>query len=174
VPARAELTRAPLRSLSAVFDRRGKCMDAARKRELKKAGKAEVALRSAELKAAMRDAYGADDAATRGGRGWSDGYRIAYRNEAWLRRGRPILTGSQIEKLFVVLPRYGAPRNEGPYVVCQCGSAAPVSIPRKLFYWASCECGNITWHCVLGWRRGVIRDWGLVFPATLIPRHRRV
>jgi len=149
-------------------------MDEARRRELKKLGKAEVEAKSADLQAAMREAVRGDERSATGGPGWSTGYRIAYRNEAWLQRGRPILSASQIEKLFVVLPSYGAPREAGPYLVCRCGSAAPVSMPRKLFYWSSCACRNLRWRCILGWRKGTIQDWELVFPAKLIPRHRRV
>lgn len=148
-------------------------MDEARRRELKKLGKAEVEARSATLEAAMQEARRGDDAALTGGRGWSSGYRTAYRNEAWLQRSAPILSASRIDKLFVVLPSHGAPRESGPYLVCRCGSAAPVSMPWKVFCWSSCACGNIRWRGVLGWRKRTIRDWELVFPAKLMARHRR-
>jgi hypothetical protein len=122
----------------------------------------------------VREAQRGDEAAATGGRGWSIGYRIAYRNEAWLHRSRPILSASQIEKLFVILPSYGSRRDAGPYVVCRCGFAAPVSMPRRVFYWSSCACGNIRWRCILWWRKGTIQNWELVFPAKLVARHRRV
>jgi hypothetical protein len=144
-------------------------MDAETKRKLKKLGKAEVERRSAELRADLAEA----NPAPIGSDEWGERYKRGTERERWLRKKLPLLRKKRLEALFVVR-REGPPGSiagPGEYVLCTtCGSAAPTALPRKLFYWASCGCGNIRWRCLLGWRKGEIRNLQAVVPVRLIGR----
>lgn len=144
-------------------------MDAERKRQLKALGKAEVERRSAELRATLDEA----NLAPPGSDAWAARYRTGTERERWLRATLPTLRRGELESLFVVLEEDGAgwvPRLGG-YVLCKaCGSAAPSALPRRWFYWTSCECGNIRWRCLLGWRKAFVRDPQSLVPVKLIGR----
>ena len=59
----------------------------------------------------------------------------------------------------------------GGYVQClKCGSAAPSAMPRRLFYWAGCACGNIRWRWVLFCGRASVADPKAVVPVKLIAK----
>lgn len=144
-------------------------MNAATKRSLKRLGKAEVERRSAEIRAALKEA----NPAPSGSGQWAKGYRVGLKRELWLQRALPILHRERLHELFVVLrqPGTGWVPHPGGYVICNtCGSAAPSLMPWKLFYWASCACGNIRWRCFLGWRRGGVRNPDGVTSAKLCGR----
>ena len=142
-------------------------MDRERKRQLKAAGKAEVQRRSAELYAAMDAANPAQP----GDAHWAENYRQGRENKRWLMAGLPTLRRAQWEPLFVALP-YEANRwipVVGGYLQCQgCGSVAPVALPWRFFYWSNCECGNVRWRCLLGWRRLRVRDAHSIAPVKMI------
>jgi hypothetical protein len=144
-------------------------IDAERKRELKRLGKAEVERRSSVLKEAMELANPAPTDSDR----WADGYRDGVERERWLKKKLPVLSRAQVERMFVVLPEStpGWVPHPGGYVICTtCGSAAPSLMPWRLFYWASCACGNIRWRCILGWQRGTARDPRAIVSAKLLGR----
>lgn len=145
-------------------------MDAERKRQLKNLGKAEVARQSAEIHAALKTANPAtyDDPA------WGANYKNGARREKWLHRRLPLLTRKRLDELFVVLPNGSAGWRPtlGGYVQClTCGSVSPSSIPkRRLFYWARCDCGNISWRCVGPFRQVTVRAPDQILPVKLIGR----
>jgi hypothetical protein len=57
----------------------------------------------------------------------------------------------------------------GGYLHCSdCGSAIPSAIPRRLFYWASCECRNVRYRCILGWRLCKVKDASKLSPIKLV------
>jgi hypothetical protein len=142
-------------------------MDESRRRELKKRGKAAVERQSDEIRAAMKAANPAALSDPR----WGERYKQGVLREKWLRKELPVLHKRQLEEWFVVLPNGSAGWRPhlGGYVVCQwCGSAAPTAIPRRLFYWRSCECGNIRWRCIGPWQRVTVLRPELTSPVTLI------
>ena len=144
-------------------------MDAARKRQLKAIGKAEVARQSEAIHASLAEA----NSAAIGSDAWAKNHRTGTLREKWLRKRLPILHKDQLHKLFVVHP-YEVNRWSpfiGGYIMCtHCGSAAPSALPRRLFYWGSCVCGNIRWNCLLAWRKGTITDASAIVPIKLIGR----
>jgi hypothetical protein len=142
-------------------------MDPSRKRELKKLGKAEVARRSAVLRAAMKDA----NPAALSDPSWEQNYKLGLSREKWLREKLPLLRREQVETMFVVHPNGGAGwrPHVGGYALCErCGCASPTAIPKRLFYWRSCACGNIKWRCVGPWRRVTVAHPELMHPVKLI------
>ncbi|WP_343635095.1 hypothetical protein [Roseateles sp.] len=145
-------------------------MDADRKRQLKKLGKAEVARQSAELRASLTDA----NPAALGDSAWANNHKTGILREKWLKKKLPLLRQKKLEQLFVVLPIVSAGWRPtlGGYIQCRtCGSASPSSIPeRKFFYWATCGCGNIRWRCIGPFRRVVVRAPDQILPVTLIGR----
>ena len=144
-------------------------MDAEQKRALKKLGKAEVERRSAELRAALEEANPGGAASE----DWASGYRDGVERERWLKKALPILSRAQLEELFVVLPdnRPGWVPHPGGYILCAiCGSAVPSVLPRRLFYWRSCVCGNIKWRCLLGFGRGSAREPDAIVSVKLLGR----
>jgi len=144
-------------------------MDPQRKRQLKAAGKAEVKRRSTALYAALDAA----NPVKPGDPGWSDNYKEGVARKHWLNRKLPTLWRAQWEPLFVVLP-YEVNRwtpHVGGYIQCHgCGTVAPEALPWRAFYWTRCECGNVRWRCVLGWRRMRVRDARSLVPVKLIGR----
>jgi hypothetical protein len=144
-------------------------MEPERKRQLKAAGKAEVQRRSAELRAAL-------DAANPlrpGEPGWAQNYKVGTRRGRWLRARQPTLWRSQWEPWFVLRPDTGNRwiAHPGAYVQCLgCGTVAPSALRWHWFYWARCECGNLRWRCLLGWRRLRLRDAGSLAAVRLIGR----
>ena len=144
-------------------------MDAERKRQLKKLGKAEVQRRSAELDAALRES----NPAPIGSDEWAENYRVATLRERRLRRDLPVLHRKTLHERFVVIPLDdpGGQGHLGRYLLCQnCGSAVPATVRRRWFFWAGCACGNIRWRCVLFWRRGTVDDPDAAWPVKLIGR----
>jgi hypothetical protein len=142
-------------------------MDPERRRQLKRAGKAEVERRSAELNAAMS----ASNPAPVGSEEWGRGYKSGTERERWLRVKLPVLHRPQLESLFVVLPQAGAGwvAHPGGYVQClKCGSAVPSAMPRRLFYWSGCACGNIRWRWLFFRGRATVADAKAVVPVTLV------
>jgi hypothetical protein len=144
-------------------------MDAARRRELKRLGKAEVERRSAEVNAALALA----NPASAGSDEWARGYRDGVYRERWLKRKLPILHHRELQRLFVVqgTSDSGWTPYPGGYILCAlCGSAVPSYLPWRVFYWKACACGNIRWRQILGWRRGRAEDPTNVVPISLIGR----
>jgi hypothetical protein len=142
-------------------------MDSNRKRQLKKLGKAEVARKSAEIHSALKAA----NPLAPGEEGWSKNYKAGTLREKWLKKKLPLLHRARLEKLFVVVPNGSAgwQPTVGGYVQClTCGSASPTVISRRLFYWARCECGNISWRIVGPWRRVSVQSPEQTFPVKLI------
>lgn len=142
-------------------------MDRDRRRQLKAWGKAEVARESAALQASLRHA----NPAAPGDDQWASHYRLGVMRERWLREKLPLLRSEKLNSLFVVHP-WGANTSSahlGGYVLCGgCGTASPSAIPRKVFYWKSCGCGNIRWRCFFGWTRNTVKDPSLLLPVKLI------
>jgi hypothetical protein len=138
-------------------------MDRSLKERLRKLGKAEVARRSAEHNAALKAA----NPVSPGDKGWAGNYKRGTLREKWLREKLPVLRQREVTEWFVVLPNGGAGWRPylGGYVQCQrCGSVAPTVIPKRLFYCASCECGNIKWRRVGPWRRATV-----LYPEQTVP-----
>lgn len=143
-------------------------MDPRRKQQLKKLGKAEVARRSMEIRAALQAAnpapVGSDD--------WASNYKRGTLREKWLRQSDfPLLHKGKAEQFFVITPSEGAGWRPhlGGYVQCtQCGSVSPTAIRKKWFYWAACECGNIRWRCIGPWRRVTVLNPEQIVPVKLI------
>jgi hypothetical protein len=143
-------------------------VDAERKRQLKAWGKAETTRQSEALHAALRDANPAQP----GDDQWAGNYRRGVAREHWLRKETfPVLHADHLNEMFVVLP-WGSNTWSpyvGGYVLCAgCGSALPSTIPRRLFYWASCECRNVRYRCFLGWRRCRVKDPSKLSPVKLV------
>jgi hypothetical protein len=142
-------------------------MDAERKRQLKARGKAEVERRSAELRKVLAAANPASIDSVE----WGANYKKGVERERWLRERLPLLDSKQLQELFVILPNEndGWHAHIGSYVVCQrCGSAVPAALPRRLFYWAGCECKNVRWRCILFWQRVFVSDPSVVIPVKLV------
>jgi len=101
------------------------------------------------------------------------GYRSATLRERRLRRNLPVLHRGRLESLFVVVRESNAGwvAHAGGYVQClKCGSAAPSAMPRRLFYWAGCACGNIRWRWVLFCGRASVADPDAVVPVKLVAK----
>jgi hypothetical protein len=142
-------------------------MDSERKRQLKALGKAEVARQSEALHSALQEA---NPAKLSDGQ-WGPNYRKGVERERWLRRKLPVLRAARLQEMFVVHP-WGANTwspHTGGYVLCKCcGSAVPSAVPRKLFRWLSCECGNIRFVSILWWGRRTVKDPSAVLPVKLL------
>jgi hypothetical protein len=79
----------------------------------------------------------------------------------------------RLESLFVVVPESNAGwvPHAGGYVQClKCGSAAPSAMPRRLFYWSGCACGNIRWRWVLFFGRAFVANPEAVVPVKLVAK----
>lgn len=144
-------------------------MDKARRRELKALGKAEVARRSAAVHDALREA----NPAAPGDPEWSDNYRRGVERERWLRKTLPLLGYAELHERFVVREDVGEGwiPHVGGYLLCtDCGCATPSAMPRRLFYWRSCACGNVRWRMILWWRRCRVRHPEKLVPVKLVGR----
>ena len=139
-------------------------MESAKRRELKRAGKAALERRSAELRAALQTA----NPAPPGSDQWAQGYRVSVEREQWLRTRLPIIHKDQLAREFVVhhLPKGSGTDYVGGYVLCrQCGSAVPSSLPWRLCYFAGCACGSVRWWCLLWWRRVIVKKGAGIAPV---------
>jgi hypothetical protein len=125
-------------------------VDKQRQRELKAKGKAEVERRSAELRAATLAA----NPARVTDENWATNYKRGTELERWLRAELPVLHAEEFAEKFVAWDRQTTwTPAHGLYVQCElCGSAVPSLVPRKLFYWQGCACGNIKYRMILWWR----------------------
>jgi len=144
-------------------------MDAERKRQLKKLGKAEVQRQSAELRQALQQA----NPARPGSDGWAQGYKLGTQRERWLRKKLPTLHKEKLNELFVVRPSAGAGwvPHRGGYVQCMdCGSALPSMCRRSWFYFTGCQCRNISWLEFFWWRNVNVRRPQRVMPVKLTGR----
>ena len=144
-------------------------VDADRKRTLRRLGKAEVERRSAGLRAELAEA----NPALSGSDDWGHNYKVGTERERWLRRKSPTLRKEMADALFVVRP-IDDPAwipHRGAYVRCtSCGSVAPAVVPRRLFYWRSCECKNIRLRGIGPWRWAATKNSGLLVPVKLLGR----
>lgn len=144
-------------------------VDKQRRRELKALGKAEVARRSAAVRAALREANPAE----LGDPEWSGNYRRGVERERWLRESLPFLDPGLLHKLFVVREDVGAGwvPHIGGYLLCtSCGYAMPSALPRRMLFWRACGCGNVRWRMLLWWRRCKVKHPERLAPIKLTGR----
>lgn len=149
-------------------------MDIARRKELKRQGKAEVerrsALRKAESEAVLPDML----AALSHTGGFPENpdlleadARARYEREQWVVQARPTVHREQLNAEFIPLPDTAGKWQHHllGYVMCKgCQSALPAIPPKRLFYASSCACGNLRCRRLLsrGWL--VVREKSKLLP----------
>lgn len=143
-------------------------MDAARKKELKKAGKAEIEANEAVIQAMLLESNPAPPGSFADARNYERGQA----RSRWLERHGPALHADRAQRLCVIAP---APMRHGVtgwhYFRCTgCGSVAPSRPKRNRIYWWACECGNVRLRRIGKWGRYVIRDEALLEAVHIMGR----
>jgi hypothetical protein len=125
-------------------------MDAARKKALKQTAKALLEARSVSLEARLT----ASNPESVGSDGWVRNYKLGVEAERWLRKCAPALHAAEANDRFVISRDDPTRWLPSPQLYCQCltcRSVAPTALPRRRFYWWSCECGNLRLRQILWW-----------------------
>lgn len=144
-------------------------MDAERKKLFKKLGK-EAAQRQSE---ALHDSLRAANPAPIGSNAWARNYRQGLLREKRNLPTKSIISHERCSRMFVVHPQegQGLVPHKGGFIQCtECGSVAPSLFPRRLFYFKSCECGNMRVRSLLYMIDTSVRCPVSVRPVKLIGR----